>query len=67
MAVQTDKILDILRERGIEPHESLEGAALPGIGEVEEGETIYSTSIAEVLGEQDDETPTQCLFSMMIA
>ena len=34
---------------------------LPGIGEVEEGETVYSTSIPEVFGETDDEGPGSAL------
>jgi hypothetical protein len=53
MALPIDEILDILRTRGIEPHEELDGTDLPGIGEVGEGETIYSTSIAEVFGDSD--------------
>jgi HicA toxin of bacterial toxin-antitoxin, len=55
MAVVTDEIIDVLRQRGILPDEETGDVDLPGIGEVEEGETIYSTSIDEVLGEPDDE------------
>ena len=61
MALATDEILDVLRERGIEPTEEIAGADLPGIGEVVEGETIYSTSIAAVFGEFDDEDPNSSL------
>jgi len=61
MTVSTSEILDILRAYGIEPEERIEGADLPSaldhefpeIGEIVEGETIYSTSIAEVLREPD--------------
>ena len=48
MAMPIGDILDVLRERGIEPDEEPEAVDLPGIGQVEEGETIYSTSVAEV-------------------
>ena len=54
MAIAIEEILHILRQRGIEPDEELEGADLPGIGQVEEGETIYSTSVAEVFAERRD-------------
>ena len=37
---------------------------LPDIGEVEEGKTIYSTSIAEVLGEPDDEGTESVIMPM---
>jgi hypothetical protein len=57
MALQTREILDVLRQRGIEPEEQTADVDLPGIGQVEEGETIYSTSILEVFGEADDEGP----------
>src|SRR5688572_9643318 len=53
MALTTQEIIDVLRERGIEPTEEIEAADIPGIGQVVESETIYSTSIAEV--ESDDE------------
>src|SRR5262245_33428378 len=56
MALTTDEILDILRERGIEPTEEIEGADLPDVGQIREGETVYSTSMAEVFGEPDDES-----------
>jgi len=50
-----DEILNVLRERGIEPHEQLDDVDVPGIGEIKEGETIYTTSMEEVLEDQDDE------------
>jgi hypothetical protein len=37
MAVATDKILHVLRERGVFPSEEIGDVDLPGIGEVEEG------------------------------
>jgi hypothetical protein len=55
MGLQTDEILDVLRERGIEPQEQALEIELPGIGEVEEEETIYSTSIEEVFRDEDEE------------
>lgn len=55
MAVSTDEILNILGERDILPSEEIGDVNLPGIGNLEEDETIYSTSIAEVLEEPDDE------------
>jgi hypothetical protein len=61
MAVQTDEILDVLRQRGIEPEERMADVNLPGIGQVEEGETIYSTSIPKVFEEPDDEGPVSAL------
>ena len=57
MALATSEILAVLRERGIDPTDDTEGPGFPGIGEAEEGETIYSTSIADVFGGSDDETP----------
>jgi hypothetical protein len=53
MAVQTHEILDVLRERGIEPAEEIEGVVLPDIGEIQEGEAIYATSIDEVFREDE--------------
>ena len=55
MAMPIGDILDVLRERGIEPDEEPEAVDLPGIGQVEEGETIYSTSVAEVFAQRDEE------------
>jgi hypothetical protein len=56
MALAIDETLAVLRERGIEPIEEFE-ADLPGIGQVQEGETIYSTSIENVFEGSDDESP----------
>jgi len=59
MTISTSKILDILRAHGIEPEERLEGFDLPDttarnfpeIGEIKEGETVYTTSITgEIIG-----------------
>lgn len=65
--MQTDEILDVLRERGIEPQEQMADVDLPGVGEVEEGETIYSTSIAELFGDSDEEGPLlSCLRTTVV-
>ncbi len=57
MSLQTDEILDVLRERGSEPQQQMVEVELPGIGQVEEGETIYSTSVEEVFREPEGESP----------
>ena len=57
MAQEINEILDVLRERGIDPTEGGEAADLPDIGNVQEGDTIYSTSLAEVDREPEDENP----------
>jgi hypothetical protein len=56
MTITTDGILDVLGAHGIRPLEASVGgdesevpdAELPGIGEIQDGETVYTTSIAEV-------------------
>jgi hypothetical protein len=58
MPISISSILDVLAAHGIRPFEAeLEDAELPGIGEIEEGETVYSTSISEVFGADGDEAP----------
>ena len=52
MPIAVDDILDILREYGIDLEDLFADIDLPGIGELEEGETIYSTSIEEVFAEE---------------
>ena len=62
MAISTSEILDILRARDIVPEELPEGVDLPTtteqdfpeIGEIDEGETVYSTSIGEVFSRGDE-------------
>ncbi len=55
MATSTDQILDVLRAHGIHPQDDdFAEIELPGIGEIEEGEGVYSTSINEVFGRGDD-------------
>jgi hypothetical protein len=62
MAISTSDILDILRAHEIVPEDGLDGVDLPAsverefpeIGDIEEGETVYSTSIGEVFGQEDD-------------
>lgn len=56
-----ENILDVLAAHGILPLESLVGAdepenldvELPGIGEILDGEAVYTTSIAEVFGTEE--------------
>ena len=51
MAISTSKILDVLASYDIRPNEGdLGDLDLPEVGQVGEGETVYSTSIREVLG-----------------
>lgn len=62
MAITTSDILDILRVHNIMPEESFEVVDLPAtedidfpeIGEIEEGETVYTTSLDEVFRADDD-------------
>jgi hypothetical protein len=59
VALPISEILPILRELGIEPEEDVGGAVFPEIGEIEEGETIYATSLDEIFraeGEGPDAT-----------
>ena len=48
METLTKTILDVLNAHDIRPVEDDIELQLPGIGELEEGETVYTTSIAEV-------------------
>jgi hypothetical protein len=55
MAISTDQILDVLRNYGIHPlDDDIAEIDLPGIGQIEEGEGVYATSLGEVLGRGDD-------------
>ena len=62
MAIATSDILDILRAHDIVPEDGLDGVDLPAsverefpaTGEIKEGEAVYSTSIGEVFGKEDD-------------
>jgi predicted RNA binding protein YcfA (HicA-like mRNA interferase family) len=55
MAIATDQILAVLRQYGINPlDDDYAEIELPGIGEIEDGERVYSTSLDEVLGRGDD-------------
>ena len=58
MAIDTEVILDVLRHYGINP-DDVDGSGLkgelPGVGEIEEGETVYSTSIEEVFREYEED------------
>jgi hypothetical protein len=55
MGLHIDEILDVLRQRGIEPDEPAVKLDHTDIGEIGDGETIYSTSIKEVFGDSDGE------------
>jgi len=59
-APNTGNILDILGAYGIFPEEEPDVADLPSterrfpeIGEINEGETVYATSIAKIFGDDD--------------
>lgn len=54
MAVPTADILDILRAHDINPEEDPQRPDFPEIGRVEEGETIYTTSLDVVEHENDN-------------
>jgi hypothetical protein len=62
MPIPTSDILDILHAHGILPEDGLDGfdqptsvgRAFPEIGEIEEGETVYATSIGEVFRADED-------------
>ena len=61
MAIEISQILDVLRAYGISPEENSVGTdlppspelELPEVGEIVEGETVYTTSISEVLGQHE--------------
>ena len=53
MTIQITEILDALRERGINPAEEIGSIDFPDIGEVDEGEEIYATSVDEVFSEDE--------------
>jgi hypothetical protein len=62
MAIATTEILEILHAHDIVPEERAQGLDLPAtigpefpeIGEIRESESVYSTSLAEVLREDDE-------------
>lgn len=54
MAFPTSNVLDVLEAHDIRPVEdNPDDTDFPGVGELEDGETVYSTSIAEV-GREDE-------------
>lgn len=56
MPISTNQILDVLHQYDINPlDDNYAEAELPGIGEIDEGEGVYATSIAEVFGRGDGE------------
>ena len=65
MAISTAQILEIIGSYGIVPEESLEALELPATsgrdfpetGEIEGGETVYSTSLSEVFREEEGGAP----------
>jgi len=55
MASSIIDILNVLADRGIRPLEDdSEERDFPEIGQIEENETVYSTSLGEVLNPRDD-------------
>jgi len=52
MAILISNVLDVLGDYGIQPEE--ESSDLPEIGQIEEGESVYSTSLEEVLGVDEE-------------
>ena len=62
MKLSNTTILDIMREHDVVPENlppSLDwpigdGPVIPGVGEIDEGEGVYSTSIEEVLDDEDE-------------
>jgi len=54
MKLTASEILDILNDHGIVPEEGREITDLPAIGEIKEGETVYTTSIKKLTGETED-------------
>jgi hypothetical protein len=72
MAIQTSDVIDILHANGIFPDEVPEAVDLPAtnemdfpeVGEIEEGETVYSTSIGEVFREDGEEEGQAGIFSV---
>ncbi|MCE2760256.1 MAG: type II toxin-antitoxin system HicA family toxin [Acetobacteraceae bacterium] len=65
MPVSTDLILNVLADYDIHP--GLNDAAeieLPGVGKIEEGETVYSTSIDGILRDSDDAGPLAASLDM---
>lgn len=63
MAITTTDILNVMREHGVVPGDlppgldfpTGDGPGMPGVGEIEEGETVYATSIDEVLGDAEND------------
>ncbi len=54
MAINTPKILDILNAHGIVPEEHAQDLEFPEISDIDEGETVYTTSITEVFRGDDE-------------
>lgn len=58
MSKAVDNALAVLRAHGIDPYESDDEAPdLPGVGTIEDGETVYSTSLEEIFREEPTEAP----------
>lgn len=54
MPIKTDQILDVLRQYEIHPlDDDFAEIDLPGIGKIDEDESVYATSIAEIFGGGD--------------
>lgn len=60
MAITSAEILSVMHEHGVVPDDpppslELDRPNLPGVGVIEEGESVYATSIDEVLGEEESD------------
>lgn len=57
MSQTLENALSVLRAHDIDPYESEEDVAdLPGVGTIEEGETVYATSLDDIFRDEPTET-----------
>jgi hypothetical protein len=54
MPVQISRVLEVLRAHAITPEEEDDAQNLPEVGVIEDGETIYTTSIEDVMDRDDN-------------
>lgn len=55
----TRNLLDVLSAHGIAPEESDLGSELPDVGRIEDEDTVYTTSLAQVFGNEISEDPVR--------
>ncbi len=53
MTLSIDDILEVLQKYAILPEEEFDRGELPGIGQISENETVYTTSLEKVFAEED--------------